>query len=149
MTPSSTLWLRLIGIVLSVLTVAACAPEAEPETAIPGRWYSVEQVARGRTLFQQYCAVCHGERAQGTGDWKKTDANGNYPPPPLNGTAHAWHHPTEVLQRTIANGGVPLGGTMPAFGAVIDPHEALDVIAYFQSFWPDDVYSRWLEIEKR
>ena len=141
---------RLALLATTVISFSGCAPEAPPESVVEGRWYTHEQVGRGRDRFQQYCAVCHGRWGEGLAeDWKKPDANGNYPPPPLNGTAHAWHHPTEVLQRTIANGGVPLGGTMPAFGTVIDPHEALDVIAYFQSFWPGDVYSRWLEIEKR
>ena len=94
----------------------------------------------------QYCATCHGESAQGTGDWRKTDANGHYPPP-LNGTAHTWHHSTEVLTRTIANGGVPLGGVMPAFEGILDEEQALTVIAYFQSTWPDDIYERWQTID--
>ena len=134
--------------ILAVLS--ACAPEEPAETQVEGRWYTHEQVSRGKPLFAQHCAVCHGEWGQGLAeDWRKTDANGNYPPPPLNGTAHTWHHPTEVLLRTINNGGVPLGGVMPAFGAVIDEQQALDIIAYFQSLWTDDVYARWREIEYR
>ena len=134
--------------ILAVLS--ACAPEEPAETPVEGRWYTHEQVSRGMPLFAQHCAVCHGEWGQGLAeDWRKTDANGNYPPPPLNGTAHTWHHPTEVLLRTINNGGVPLGGVMPAFGAVIDEQQALDIIAYFQSLWTDDVYARWREIEYR
>jgi len=42
------------------------------------RWYSDEQVAAGKRLFQQNCAACHGQNAEATPDWKKTDANGNY-----------------------------------------------------------------------
>lgn len=140
---------RLVLVFTTLLFIAACTPQAPPETPVEGRWYSVEQVERGRVLFAQYCAVCHGDAAQGTSDWKKTDADGNYPPPPLNGTAHAWHHPTEVLTRTIANGGVPLGGVMPAFGDVLDNQAALDTIAFFQDFWPDEVYERWQAIDSR
>ncbi len=142
-------FVRLVLLTTAVASLNACVPDGPPETPVAGRWYTVEQVARGEVPFQQYCATCHGNAGQGTADWRKTDANGHYPPPPLNGTAHTWHHSTEVLQRTIANGGVPLGGAMPAFGAVIDDDEALDVIAYFQGLWTDDIYARWLSIESR
>ena len=130
--------------------LSACAPEEPAETLVGGRWYTHEQVSRGKPLFAQHCAVCHGEWGQGLAeDWRKTDASGHYPPPPLNGTAHTWHHPTEVLLRTIENGGVPLGGVMPAFESALNQDEAREVIAYFQSLWPNEIYARWLEIENR
>ena len=80
-----------------------------------GRWYGSDQLDKGGQLFQQLCASCHGANAELTIDWKKTDSNGKYPPPPLNGTAHAWHHSLKQLKQTIKSGGVPLGGVMPAF----------------------------------
>jgi len=107
------------------------------------RWYSDEQVATGETLFRQNCAVCHGQNAEATPDWKKTDANGNYPPPPLNGTAHAWHHDMDLLRRTIREGGAKLGGQMPGFEGQINTEEIDSIIAFFQSKWPDDIYQRW------
>ena len=132
------------------LGLVGCAPDAPLETPVEGRWYTHEQVSRGMPLFAQHCAVCHGEFGQGLAeDWRKTDANGNYPPPPLNGTAHTWHHPTEVLLRTIEIGGVPLGGVMPAFDTLLDEKQSLEIIAYFQSLWTDEIYGRWLEIERR
>lgn len=140
---------RLVLLSTVIVSLNACAPDGPFETPVAGRWYTVEQVARGEELFQQYCATCHGNQGQGTADWRKTDANGDYPPPPLNGTAHTWHHPTEILLRTIEKGGVPLGGVMPAFGSVLDENQALDVITHVQSLWTDDVYDRWLEIESR
>ena len=142
--------LRLALIGAALMAVASCTEKTPPETPVEGRWYTHEQVTRGRDLFQQHCAVCHGRLGEGLADdWKKTDANGNYPPPPLNSTAHTWHHPIEILLRTIENGGVPLGGVMPAFGSVLDEDDALDVIAYVQSLWTDDIYTRWLSIESR
>ena len=38
---------------------------------------------------------------------------------------------------------------MPAFGSALNQDEAREVIAYFQSLWPDEIYARWLEIENR
>jgi thiol:disulfide interchange protein DsbC len=107
------------------------------------RWYDQATVDQGATLFEQNCASCHGNNAEATADWKKTDADGNYPPPPLNGSAHAWHHNKELLTRTILEGGAKLGGSMPAFAGKLSEQEIEAVIAYFQSKWPDPVYRKW------
>ncbi|MDH3631170.1 MAG: cytochrome c [Gammaproteobacteria bacterium] len=107
------------------------------------RWFNQDVVDYGAKLFQQNCAVCHGVNAEGTKEWKKTDANGNYPPPPLDGSAHAWHHSIPQLARSIKEGGIKLGGVMPAFGDKLSDQEVLAVIAFFQSKWPDEVYKVW------
>jgi thiol:disulfide interchange protein DsbC len=115
----------------------------EVTAAAAERWYSDEQVARGETLYRQNCAVCHGPDAESTPDWKTADADGNYPPPPLNGTAHTWHHDLELLRRTIREGGARLGGRMPGFEGHLNAAEIDSIIAFFQSRWPDDIYQRW------
>ena len=138
--------LNFVGVLAALF---GCSPDTPSEPTIPGRWYTAEQVNLGRELFVTHCAICHGENAEATPDWRKTDAAGNYPPPPLNGSAHAWHHPLAVLERTIAEGGVPLGGVMPGFSPILDSDETRATIAYFQSFWPDEIYAIWLEINAR
>jgi mono/diheme cytochrome c family protein len=107
------------------------------------RWFNQDVVDYGAGLFQQNCAICHGVNAEGTKEWKKTDVNGNYPPPPLNGSAHAWHHSIPQLARSIKEGGIKLGGVMPPFGDKLTDQDVLAVIAYFQSKWPDEVYKVW------
>ena len=107
------------------------------------RWFTQEVVDYGAKLFQQNCAVCHGVNAEGTKEWKKTDANGDYPPPPLDGSAHAWHHSIPQLARSIKEGGIKLGGVMPAFDDKLSDQEVLALIAFFQSKWPDEVYKVW------
>ena len=73
------------------------------------RGYDPKMLEQGKAIFQANCAVCHGQNAEGTvKDWHKPDAQGKYPPPPLNGTAHTWHHPVGVLFRTIQNGSANL-----------------------------------------
>ena len=111
--------------------------------AAKDRWYSDEQVATGERLFRQSCAACHGQNAEATPDWKNTDAAGNYPPPPLNGTGHAWHHDLDLLRRTIREGGAKLGGKMPGFEGQLNPEEIDSILAFIQSKWPDDVFTRW------
>ncbi len=99
------------------------------------RWYDPAMVDAGAPLFQQHCAVCHGANAEGTSEWKKADADGHYPPSPLNGEAHAWHHSIPSLARSIKQGGVSLGGVMPGFGNQLDDQQVLALIAWIQSNW--------------
>jgi len=107
------------------------------------RWYGPDQLVKGEQFFQQLCASCHGVNAELTINWKKTDSNGKYPPPPLNGTAHAWHHSLQQLKQTIKSGGVPLGGVMPAFESKLSDADIDAVISYFQSKWPEQTYRKW------
>jgi len=116
--------------------------------AITGRWYTAEQQQFGLTVFAENCAICHGNKAQETVDWKTRTESGHYPPPPLNGTAHAWHHALPVLQTVIREGGKPYGGVMPAWEGILSDDEITAVIAAFQSYWSDEVYERWLEIDQ-
>jgi mono/diheme cytochrome c family protein len=104
-------------------------------------WYWLFLQRRRPSAGLTRISVCHGSNAEGTRDWKKTDANGNYPPPPLDGSAHAWHHPLAQLARSIKEGGIKLGGVMPPFGDKLSDQEVLAVIAYFQSKWPDEAPS--------
>lgn len=109
------------------------------------RWYFEDQLRLGKQVFQQHCASCHGKQAEGTPDWRKTGPDGKYPPPPLNGTAHAWHHSLKVLLRQIRMGGQKLGGTMPGFAGKLSNEEMLASIAWFQSKWPERIYAIWEE----
>ena len=131
-----------LGAIAVLVTLAGCG---ESESRMEGRWYTQPQVDRGKELFTANCAGCHGAAAQGSNDWSKPLANGKYPPPPLNGSAHAWHHPLKGLKKTIGIGGVPLGGTMPGFGQQLSEDDTEALISYFQSFWPEPVYQAWLD----
>lgn len=153
----------IIGIPL-ISILGACSEQeetnkpAEPvaKAAVPppgmymeGRWYSEAQVKRGEALFQQNCAECHKPDASGDPNWKKTNAEGKLPPPPLNGSAHAWHHPMPMLQQIVRNGGIPMGGSMPAFKDKLTTDQINDILAWVQSHWPDKVYNTWMQINQR
>jgi len=109
------------------------------------RMMNFSQIARGGKIFQQNCISCHGAKAEGQPNWTKTDNNGKYPAPPLNGTGHAWHHSNAVNTNTIKNGTIHLGGSMPAWKDKLTDQEISDVIAWFQSKWSDKVYWTWYE----
>lgn len=134
-----------LALCLSLALLAGCGAQDR----VPGRWYSMAQVEQGRALFQTHCAQCHGARAEGLGDWQRRGPDGLYPAPPLNGSAHAWHHPLPMLQQQILQGGIPLGGSMPGFTGILEEAEVLASIAYFQSFWSEDIYAQWKIIDAR
>lgn len=124
-----------------LLAVTIIYPTVQAES----RWYDDDLLKKGTEIFRKNCVSCHGNEAEGTLDWKKTDANGKYPPPPLNGTAHAWHHSIEVLKTTIREGGAKLGGLMPPFKDKLSDEDMDAVIAFFQSKWPEDLYQKWAD----
>ncbi|MCO6427939.1 cytochrome c [Nitrosomonas communis] len=120
------------------------------QTAMIERNFDPAQVARGQAIFQQNCAVCHGANAEATPDWRKPLENGRYPPPPLDGTAHAWHHSTEELKRFILKGGPPGEGRMPGWEDKLTEQEIDDILVWIKSLWPDEVYDAWYKrIENR
>ncbi len=114
------------------------------ETDKKSRWYTEAQVQTGKTVFLKNCAVCHGKKAQGT---NKSLAHGSKPPP-LNGTAHAYHHSLSELKRSINMGGLSESGKMPKFKDLLKEDEKLAAIAYFQSFWSDAVYRKWQKMSR-
>lgn len=142
------------GLGLIVVALFACSGEdssgpveGELVDSRPLRWYEAQQVEMGRQVFAENCALCHGDVAQGLHeDWRQRLADGSFPPPPLNGSAHAWHHPLSVLLQVINEGGVPLGGQMPGFAEQLDDQQKLAAIAFFQNFWSDEIYANWQQM---
>ena len=126
--------------VLLVALLSGCS-----EGMVEGRWYTQAQIERGKTVFDDNCASCHGTNAQGSFNWRKRLEDGSYPPPPLNGRGHAWHHPFDMLMGTINQGGAPMGGQMPAFGDDLSKDDQKAAIAYFQSKWDKRIYDAWFE----
>jgi mono/diheme cytochrome c family protein len=125
---------------LSVGVVFGCATSNK----VPERWYSQEQVAIGKPLYAEYCADCHGDSGQGGENWDRPNKDGSYPPQPLNGSGHSWHHSRTSIEKTIAQGGTHPGATMPGFADSLDKQQRQAVIAVFQDFWDDKTYSGWL-----
>jgi len=116
---------------------------------VAGRWYSAAMVADGAELFARHCAACHGASGQGAANWQQRGADGHFPPPPLNGSGHAWHHPLRVLRAVIERGGTASGGAMPAFANQLNSRQRDAVIAHMQSRWPDEIYRIWAQKVER
>ena len=109
----------------------------------------IAQIIRGGQVFKQNCASCHGDNAQGANNWQRRTAEGKFLPPPLNGTGHAWHHPTAGLKQTIFYGTEKIGGSMPGWKDKLSDAQVNDVLAWMQSKWPDELYQAWAKNDQR
>ena len=98
--------------------------------------------SKGARLYQLNCSQCHGVNAEGGKNWRR-QVDGIFPPPPLNGTGHAWHHSTDVLVRTIKQGTIKLGGRMPAWKDKLNDQEIGAILVWIQAQWPDEIYNAW------
>lgn len=131
--------MRPIFVFISALLLSACDTAATSDQPDP-------QISRGKQVFEANCQECHGIAAGGlVKDWQNPGADGRYPAPPLNGSAHAWHHDMKTLMATIDRGGIPLGGSMPAFKDRLTEDQKTAVLAYIQSLWPKEIYAAWKE----
>jgi len=111
------------------------------------------EVARGRGVHAQYCASCHGPRAEGARNWTQPDARGNMPPPPHDDSGHTWRHSDRQLTELIRNGWRDAFNkteelTMPPFKDKLTDEEIRAVVAYFKSLWSEE-HRRWQLDESR
>ena len=130
------------SIIFSVLLLQACADgiDVKYRDTETNRWYSSTQVAQGKKIFSENCASCHGGAAQGGNNWRVANKAGVYPPPPLNGTGHTWHHPLKMLKESISNG---TDRGMPAWKARLTEPQIEATLAWMASHWPDKIYEAW------
>ena len=107
-------------------------------------------MARGKAVYEKYCLECHGAGGKGqAGDWRVRDADGHFPPPPLDDSAHAWHHPTAVLLEVIRDGSPQGQGKMQAWKGKLSEQAMQDVVAYIKSLWSDEAYTLWRKMEQQ
>lgn len=114
-----------------------------------------EQVARGKTIYAQQCAACHGANLEGQPKWQEKLPSGRMPAPPHDASGHTWHHPDSVLFGITKHGLVPgkyappkYQSDMPVFADKLKDEEILAVLAYIKSAWPDKIRAAQAEITR-
>lgn len=143
--------LLLLGIAALMLGCGDSAPPGalsgqsriNSTTGLVERDFDQAQIKRGENVYVANCVGCHGPDGAATPDWRKPNPDGKYPPPPLDGTAHAWHHSTAVLKKIILQGTPPEIGSMPAWEGKLTEQQVDDVILWIKSLWPDEIYDIW------
>ena len=111
--------------------------------AVPLPTFGPAQVARGRQIYLENCASCHGQDAQGALNWQQPNLRGDLPAPPHDDSGHTWRHPDAQIAEIIRDGlRDPFNKTseltMPPFRDRLSDEEIADVIAYFKSLWSEE-----------
>lgn len=112
-----------------------------------------QQVQRGKPVYDQYCAACHGKALEGQPAWRERLPNGRLPAPPHDEGGHTWHHPDAVLIDIVRNGLVPgrtapdgYASDMPAYAGTLSDDDIAAVLAYIKSHWPAKALAAQKEI---
>lgn len=140
------LFFRLIAISVGVMMTAAVAADAEhhhggakmhPDRGMHHHWNAPAEALkrrnpvpadaaslhRGKKLFEQYCAACHGPHGRGDGP-----AGATLNPRPVDLVAMAGHHTDGDYAWKIENG----RGPMPAWKGTLTQDQIWDVVNYIQ-----------------
>lgn len=81
-------------------------------------------VALGASLYAESCASCHGASGEGF-------ARADVPAPPLDGSAHSWHHSDAQILGLIRDG----GSIMPAVGRDWTEAQRTAVLTHVKTRW--------------
>jgi len=114
-----------------------------------------EQVKSGHAVYEQYCASCHGARAEGAPNWQERDEHGELPAPPHDAEGHTWRHSDAELYQMVSKGwrdpfNKTTRLTMPGFGDVLSQQQIVAVITYLKTLWtPEQRRFQWEESQNR
>lgn len=111
-----------------------------------------KQVALGKKVYEDRCAICHGVKFEGQPNWQERKPDGKLPAPPHDASGHTWHHTDEQLF-TITKEGLSAivpgyQSDMPAFKETLSDSEIAAVLAYIESTWPADIRARQPQARK-
>ena len=135
----------LAGAAAAILVGAAgwiMSRDSETETSTAP---AVQDIAAGKVLYGEYCAVCHGVNLEGQPDWRSPGPDGRLPAPPHDKDGHTWHHSDRILfdytkrggKVALADQGIELDSGMPGFGEILEDAEIWNILAYIKSTWPE------------
>jgi mono/diheme cytochrome c family protein len=127
----------------SILALAVAASAADPKS-----------IARGKQVYVEHCAACHGANLEGQPNWRERRPDGKLPAPPHDASGHTWHHPDEQLFDITKRGTAALAGggyktDMREFGSLLSDADIRAALAYIKSTWPPEIRARHDRINER
>jgi mono/diheme cytochrome c family protein len=136
-------FLRLLFAAATVTIPALVAEAADPNA-----------IARGKQVYVEHCAACHGANLEGQPNWRERRPDGKLPAPPHDASGHTWHHPDEQLFDITQRGTAALAGSgyktdMREFGSLLPDADIRAVLAYIKSTWPPEIRARHDRINER
>jgi mono/diheme cytochrome c family protein len=110
---------------LWIATLLALSGCERGEVVVPRGFDTPEARERGRAIYLERCAICHGERADGRGPRRSSLAR-----PPVNFRDPSWRGRSSPA-RTFSSvyDGRP-GTPMPAWKPVLSESQTWDLVAY-------------------
>lgn len=104
-------------------------------------------VGKGKALYHQHCAACHGNNLEGEPNWREPLPNGRMPAPPHDATGHTWHHSDQLLFAITKYGPARVVGgghqsNMPGYVELLTDDQIIQVLSFIKSTWPDTVKTR-------
>ena len=135
----------------ALVAVIAVQQPAWAETAGFLPYRDPQAVDRGREVYADYCASCHGTQLEGEDDWRDRDADGYLPAPPHDQSGHTWHHADSQLFAITKHGIEALVGNgyksrMNGFADILTDQDIRAVLAFIKSTWPEPVIARHNDI---
>jgi len=91
---------------------------------------SADNLAAGKALFSQNCAVCHGAKGAGDGEGGKAL---NPPPGDLRGLSGMPMASDSFYYWTIAEGGAPVKSAMPPYKSVLKEEDVWRLILFLRT----------------
>ena len=93
--------------------------------------FGMASVDRGKVIYKEYCAQCHGFTGKGDGP----GASGLEPKPAIHANIPFEKMPTDYLYNVINHGGAAMGKSpsMPYWGLTIGQQGVADVMAYVKA----------------
>ena len=149
----STLPRLIVGIMTAVLLIAESSSGRtagnEPTKPDPN---DPTLVARGKVVYSERCASCHGANLEGQPNWRKRLPNGRLPAPPHDVTGHTWHHSDRQLFDMVKNGTAAImpgyETDMPAYKDTLTDSDIRAVLSFIESAWPPNIRERQQRINQ-
>ncbi|WP_409450553.1 c-type cytochrome [Aquabacterium sp. J223] len=141
-----------VGAALGLAAVAVWTLRPAPGAGPRLRPDDAALVERGRQVYAQHCAACHGARLEGQADWRSRGADGLLPAPPHDASGHTWHHPDAQLIAITKLGVAKAAGlsdyrsAMPAYEGVLGDEDIVAVLSFIKAQWPPAIRAKHDEV---